>query len=166
MQRDVATSGPPTCGWRLTRRRFADLSGKGAELEGARWNSSGRAAVYLGAEAALPALEVLVHLDLTLDMIPTDYVLMRLDLTVYAGLEQEKWLEEGPIEPLKIEDSRAFGDRWIDEMRTPVLQVPSVIVPESFNLILNPSHTFAQRLPAPTHRPFRFDTRLFGGRHR
>lgn len=163
MPHDLPPVDPPKCGWRLTRRRFANLSGKGPELEGGRWNSPGRAVVYLGAEAALPVLEVLVHLDLAPEMIPIDYVLMRVDLTVYADTGRDSWLEEGPLEPRQIEESRAFGDRWIDDARTPVLRVPSVIVPEASSLILNPGHRLAQQLPAPTHRPFAFDDRLFSG---
>jgi RES domain-containing protein len=152
--------GLPTCGWRLARRRFADLSGKGAELQGGRWNSPGCAAVYLGAEAALPVVEVLVHLDLPPELIPRDYVLMRVDFTVFSRFAHTSWIEDGPAEPLDVEDSRAFGDGWIHDARTPILRVPSVIIPEAFNLILNPVHTLAERLPGPTHRPFAFDERL------
>ena len=45
--------------------------------------------------------------------------------------------------------------------RTPVLRVPSVIVPEAFNLMLNAAHPLAANLPAPDTRPFSFDHRLF-----
>ena len=50
--------------WRLTRRPFADLEGRGAARFGGRWNRPGRPMVYTTAEASLAVLEVRVHLDL------------------------------------------------------------------------------------------------------
>lgn len=147
-------------GWRLARRPWADLSGEGARLHGGRWNSPGRAVVYLSAEAALPVLEVLVHLDLPPDLLPADYVLMRVDLAPLADAWPHHWIEDGPAEPLAEADSRAWGDRWIDEARTPAARVPSVLVPESANLLLNVRHPLAEMVPMPSNRPFAFDPRL------
>lgn len=118
------------------------------------------AVVYLSEDAALPVLETLVHLDLTLDLLPDDYVLMRVDLTALEIAVPGSWLEDGPEDWLDEADSRSFGDRWIEEARTPILRVPSVIVPESFNLVLNVGHALASDIPDPTSRPFRFDQRL------
>jgi len=152
-------------GWRLVRAPYADLSGEGARRYGGRWNSPGRAAVYLSENAALPVLEVLVHLDLPLDLIPADYVLLCLDLkpVVEGGTVS---IVDGPVDAMSDRDSRAFGDDWLETARTPLLSVRSTIVPECRNLILNPAHPHAARLPAPTTRPFAFDPRLFdpGGR--
>ena len=146
--------------WRLTRKRHADLSGEGARLIGGRWNSPGKAAVYLSEDAALPVLETLVHLDLTPDLLPDDYVLMRVDLSALENAVPGSWLENGPEDWIDEADCRSFGDQWIDEARTPVLKVPSVIVSESFNLVLNVDHARASNIPDPTSRPFRFDPRL------
>ena len=93
--------------WRLCRRPHADLSGDGARMFGGRWNSPGRAMVYLAEHPALAALEVRVHLDLPFELLPEDYVLMRVGIadrrvdaidtipgdTVVAG---DIWLEEAP----------------------------------------------------------------------
>jgi RES domain-containing protein len=146
-------------GWRLTRRPWADLSGEGARLHGGRWNSPGHAVVYLCEEAALPVLEVLVHLDLPPELLPPDYVLMRVDLSPLAQTSGA-WIEDGPSEALDLAESRVWGDRWIAEARTPVLRVPSVLVRESANLVLNVRHPTATRLAAPPGRPFQFDPRL------
>ena len=146
---------PALTGWRLTRRPWADLSGEGARRHGGRWNSPGRAVVYLSEDAALPVLEVLVHLDLPPDLLPLDYVLMHVDLSPLAPT-----VEAGPIDTLDMADSRAWGDRWIAEARTPLLRVPSVLVPESTNLVLNVSHALAEGLAVPASRPFAFDPRL------
>lgn len=145
----------PLTGWRLTRRPWADLSGEGARRHGGRWNSPGRAVVYLSEEAALPVLEVLVHLDLPPDLLPPDYVLMRVDLSPL-----EAAIENGPDGASGMAESRAWGDRWIGEARTPVLRVPSVLVPESANLVLNVRHPLAGILADSVSRPFALDPRL------
>ena len=106
--------------------------------------------LYTAATPELAALEVRVHLDLPPELIPDDYVLMSVDLD---GLEVEVL---GDLPP----DPAHFGDRWLQQARTPVLRVPSVIVPESANLLVNPRHPAG---PGRVHaiRSFRFDPRLW-----
>ncbi|MGO9422766.1 RES family NAD+ phosphorylase [Roseiarcus sp.] len=58
-------------------------------------------------------------------------------------------------------DMTAFGDAWITAGRSAVLSVPSVIVPESRNLLLNPAHREAGRATIAAIRPFAFDGRLW-----
>lgn len=137
--------------WRICKRSHADLSGAGARLYGGRWNSPGRAVVYTAATAELAVLEVRVHLDLPPDLIPSDFVLVEIDL---AGLAVEA-IGSLPADPM------AFGDTWLVEARTPVLRVPSVIVPEASNLLLNPSHPQAYAAQVVGMRDFRFDPRLW-----
>lgn len=139
--------------WRLTRAAYAALNGEGARLYGGRWNSPGRAVVYTAAEAALAVLEVRVHLDLPFDLLPDDYVL----LTIETG---EPRAEEGPA----LNDPgacRAYGDRWLAERRSALLRVPSVIVPESRDVLINPAHPDALGIHIVQSRPWTFDPRLF-----
>jgi len=137
--------------WRLARRPYADLSGEGARRFGGRWNSTGRPVIYAAADAALAVLEVRVHLDLPPDLLPEDYVLMALDLD---GIRAER-LAEMP------DDARAFGDAWLAEGRSAVLDVPSALVPESRNVLLNPAHSESARARIASIRPFAFDRRLW-----
>jgi RES domain-containing protein len=138
--------------WRLCRRPYADLSGEGAARYGGRWNSPGHRIVYTASSAALAVLEVRVHLDLPFDLLPDDYVLVAIDLGTLA-------VERVDVVP---ENPRAFGDTWIKQARTPVLQVPSVIVPEP-NFLLNPVHTAAGGAKIISIEPFTFDERLWAG---
>jgi len=121
--------------WRLARRPYADLGGEGARIAGGRWNSPGLPMVYLAEEASLALLEVRVHLDLPLDLLPDDYVFLDVDLgtldTEEAGL------------PPSDDECRRIGDSWLATGRTPLLRVPSAIVPFSRNLLLNPRHPAA-----------------------
>jgi RES domain-containing protein len=137
--------------WRLCRAPFADLTGEGARRFGGRWNTPGQPMVYAASTAALAVLEVRVHLDLTLDLLPDDYVLLTIDLADLAAEVVDA------IPPA----TTTFGDAWLQEQRTPVLQVPSSIVPESPNLLLNPAHPAAVRARIAGSRPFTFDRRLW-----
>ncbi len=144
--------------WRLCREPYADLSGDGARLYGGRWNSPGLPLVYMASTAALTVLEVRVHLDLPPELLPDDYVLLTIDLDDLAA----ETVEQLPTNP------QHFGDAWIAAFRTPVLRVPSMIVPESPNLLLNPRHPDAGAARIQAKRRFTFDRRLwttlsFGG---
>ncbi|MGH7080460.1 MAG: RES family NAD+ phosphorylase [Acetobacteraceae bacterium] len=137
--------------WRLCREPFADLRGEGARLYGGRWSKPGSPLVYAASTAALAVLEVRVHLDLPPALLPDDYVLLTIDL------------HDLPVEVVSClpADPAGFGETWLREQRTPVMQVPSVIVPESANLLLNPAHPAAARAGIVGRRPFAFDHRLW-----
>lgn len=107
--------------------------------------------VYLCSTAALTVLEVRVHLDLPPALLPDDYVLMAVAL---AGLGVET-LQNLPNNPAD------FGESWLAERRTAVLEVPSSIVPESTNLLLNPAHPDAASASIISTRRFGFDNRLW-----
>lgn len=137
--------------WRICRKAHADLSGVGARLYGGRWNSPGLPMVYAAATAELAVLEVRVHLDLPPDLLPDDYVLMEIDLAGLA-VEEAANLPENPA---------VFSDAWLRERRTPVLRVPSFILPEACNLLLNPAHPEAGGARLVGMRDFAFDRRLW-----
>jgi RES domain-containing protein len=139
--------------WRLCRSVFSGLSGDGARIYGGGWNSPGAPVVYLASSAALALLEVRVNLDLPFALLPDDYALATIDL---GDLVIED-LTDLPV------DRRAFGDSWLRARRTPVLRVPSIIVPESMNLLLNPAHPEAVHASVVLTRAFSFDRRLWPG---
>ena len=137
--------------WRLCRAPFADLSGEGARRYGGRWNTRGRALVYAAETAALAVLEIRVRLDLPPELLPDEYVLVTINLAALA-VETVADIPEHP---------RQYGDDWTSSQRTPVLRVPSAIIPESCNLLLNPAHGQAGEASIAAIRPFTFDARLW-----
>lgn len=137
--------------WRISKRRYADLSGTGAKTTGGRWNSPGVAVVYLADHPALAALEVRVHLDLPPDLLPDDYVIMKVELP------DEPPAEIGSVPP----DAREAGDSWVAAQRSAVLRVPSIIVPPAVNYLLNPIHANAKYSKIVSINQFSFDVRLW-----
>jgi RES domain-containing protein len=140
--------------WRICRRPFADLSGDGARLYGGRWNTPGRSLIYAAETAALAVLEVRVHLDLDWDILPDDYVLVAIDTAAIVA----ETIHEPPDDP------RVIGDAWIESRRSALLRVPSWIVPESCNVLINPAHPDASSIQLGPIRPFQFDSRLWARR--
>jgi RES domain-containing protein len=142
-------------GWRLCRRPHADLDGEGARRFGGRWNSPGRPVVYLAEHPALATLEVRVHLDLPLELLPADYVLMQVDVPDTMSSETGSHQAAVPADTVSV------GNAWLAEAQTPVLRVPSVLVPYSWNILLNPRHPDAGQARVRGIELFRFDPRLW-----
>jgi RES domain-containing protein len=159
--REAGRSQPPELCFRITRRPYADLTGEGARIVGGRWNSQRLPAVYLAEEPALAVLETLVHLDLPPDLIPKDYVLMQVRFG--PGLPVDgSWLEEGATLPPDDDACRKVGDEFLRARRAVALRVPSVIVPFSRNVILNPLHPMISHVTIQAVDNFAFDRRLLG----
>ena len=139
--------------WRLCRAPHADLAGEGARRYGGRWNSLGRPLVYLADHPALAVLEVRVHLDLPLDLLPDDYVLLEVALPD-AGIRELATVPDDP---------RRAGDEWIGMGGAAVLRVPSFVVPAASNLLLNPAHPAAASARVLRRIAYAFDPRLWLG---
>jgi RES domain-containing protein len=143
--------------WRLTRRPHADLSGRGGEFADGRWHSRGRPVVYCATRAALAVLEVRVHLDLPLELLPDDYVLMRIAAPDDLAL-QTLATQELPMGWRQREDlCRPLGDDWLAGRPTALLSVPSAIVAVERNLLLNPRHPDANGISVAGIDPFPWD---------
>ena len=136
--------------WRLCRRPFADLTGEGGRLYAGRWHDSGHPIIYTATEPSLAVLEVRVNLDLPFSLLPDDYVLMRLETPIQP--------EQIPSLPPKPRD---VGNAWLASRRSALLQVPSVVVPQASNMLINPLHPDAAHLGIAEITPFAFDARLW-----
>jgi RES domain-containing protein len=134
-------------GYRLVKRKWLQTAfdGEGARLYGGRWNSKGKACVYLASAESLAMLEVMVHLDdyrlLThyalLEVAIPENALMRLP----ADSLPEDWMEEpAPSSTAEI------GDSWLESQSSLALVVPSVVVPRETNYLINPNHPDFQAL--------------------
>lgn len=140
---------------RLTLPAHRALDGEGARLYGGRWNSPGRAMVYTSASPSLPVLEVMVHLDLDPAYLPDDYHLLSIEVPDDASMER---LDEAIVDP---EVCAVVGDDFLRRGAALSLSVPSVVVPQDRNLLINPRHPDTARLSIVADAPFRFDPRLF-----
>ena len=113
--------------------------------------------VYLAEHPALAALEVRVHLDLPFELLPNDFVLMRVMLP--DGLIAE--IDAPPGGSLSDLQTVAVGDAWLAVGHSAGLRVPSVLLPYAWNVLLNPRHADATRASISGIEPFLFDPRLW-----
>lgn len=137
-----------------------DMTGAGAEKTGGRWNRRGTPLVYCSPSIALACLETVVHLGTS--GLPLNRFLVRLDVpdAVWA---KRKTLDPVPVgweaEPAGAVSLNA-GDEWVNSNASALLLVPSVIIPEEFNVLVNPAHTGAKKIQVTKVRLFRYDARL------
>lgn len=147
--------------WRIVKKKHqaAAFSGEGARRYGGRWNSKGVAMVYAAASSALAALEILVHLQA--HEILRSYVLMSISFddilveTLPVSELPRQWRSDPAPAALQ-----AIGDQWITRASSAVLRVPSVLIDNESNYLLNPNHSDFARCVRGKPRPFRFDRRL------
>jgi RES domain-containing protein len=124
----------------------------GAMLAGGRWNPIGTPMLYAAQHLSLACVEVLVHLDKS--QLPAHYVWSRTELPETPGTLPFCDLN-------RIVSCQAAGHSWVSAGNELAIQVPSVVIPEEVNILLNPNHAGYRDLVWSEARPFRFDPRLF-----
>jgi len=118
-----------------------DLSGKGAEASGGRWNRAGTPLVYCSTTRALACLETLVHL--ARHPLPLNRYLVRITVPAAAwaaaaeldGSTLVGW-DAAPAGKASLD----WGASWVAAGSSLLARVPSVVVPEEFNVLINPAH--------------------------
>jgi RES domain-containing protein len=152
--------------WRIAKHtaeyRADDLSGGGAKITGGRWNSKGNAVVYAATSIALATLETLAHLG--------DNIAIRNTFLVQVDIPASTWRQREIIDAKTLDPTWlaeppgsttiGHGDTWLAAVRSPLLLVPSVIVPEEHNVLINPYHPANNKLVASVARQFIYDPRL------
>jgi RES domain-containing protein len=139
-----------------------DLTGAGARLTGGRWNPKGLAVVYASETRALACLETVVHLNA--HGLPLNRYLVRIEAPddVWAAADRVA-ASDLPVgwdaEPAG-RVSLMLGRAWLTAASSALLLAPSVIVPEEFNVLVNPAHPDASRLAARKVRRWTYDPRL------
>jgi RES domain-containing protein len=139
-----------------------DLSGKGAEKTGGRWNRKGTSVIYASQSIALASLETVVHLG-GAEPLPLNRCLIQIEIplaawdtrTVFSASAHLGW-DALPAGLVSID----WGTQWARSRRSLVAEVPSIVVPEEFNVLLNPDHPDASTLNVRKLRRWAFDHRL------
>jgi len=149
--------------WRLLKktRRADAFSGEGARLYGGRWNHHGTPMVYLADCLALAALESFVHLVSADKQIP--HFAFRVEIPAPLKIEQFA-LEQLPANWREFptpDQCKDLGTKWMADNRSVALALPSVLVPNQFNILLNPGHPDFSRVRIEEWGDFSFDPRMW-----
>ena len=144
--------------FRIANEKYSsDLSGEGASLYGGRWNSVGLKVLYTSQYISLTILESMVHLRT--DLIPSSQFLLSIEvpekdiITISTSKIKEGWANEPGY-------SQWIGDQFINGNQGLVLKVPSAIVPEECNFLINPLHRDFKKVKLNFTEPLRLDKRL------
>lgn len=139
-----------------------DLGGEGAKKSGGRWNKKGTPVVYTSESIALACLETLVHINA--QGLPLTRYLVRIDIPtkvwdlakrLNAKTAGIAW-DALPAGTASIER----GQRWLQSNASALLLVPSVVIPQASNVLINPLHPDVRLIKAKKIEKFSYDPRL------
>jgi RES domain-containing protein len=147
--------------WRIATATHQGVDGEGARLHGGRWTPRGLPAVYASATLSLSALERFIHTDPDLE--PPDLVAIKIDIGADVAIQTldiddlpPSWREYPAPEILA-----RTGESWLRKSTTPILSVPSVVIPHERNYVLNPKHDDFAKLIIGRPDAFSFDPRMW-----
>jgi len=148
--------------FRLAKSKYSrDLSGKGAEIAGGRWNSKGTRVLYTAQSIALATTEIAVHVPL--GILPKGYVAITYELSeqvTILKLKPDQWPADFKSIP-HSHSTQMIGDEFITRKEALILKVPSVVVQGDFNYLINPDHPDLEKMVIVAVEPYEFDERLF-----
>jgi len=147
--------------YRIARKDVVkDLTGAGAKLYGGRWNQRGTAVVYTSETRALAAVEFLVHVSLS--NVPSGLMIATIEIPdsiapedVPRGSLPRGWRDCPP--PRQVSD---LGTQWAKSGKSLLLRVPSAVVEQEYNILINPLHSDMRRVKLQRVEKFEFDKRL------
>jgi RES domain-containing protein len=146
--------------FRIADGRFPVLDGTGARLAGARWNSPGRPVIYAAETFAGAMLELLAHGGL--NRVPRNHLFIELSIPDSITVENGPIIDFSNWAASDQSFTRSLGDRWLIEMRSAVLVVPSVVTGGiETNVLVNPLHPDFCKIESSQPRLVRWDSRLF-----
>ncbi|HAO46695.1 MAG TPA: RES superfamily protein [Chitinophagaceae bacterium] len=146
--------------YRITHSRYKDdISGNGAKIKGARWNMAGSSMLYTAENISLSTLELLVHIGF--NDIRHFYHLLAISLPddapvkeIHADKLKKNWQED--------EDYTSFmGTAFLKDNSNLILKVPSAVIPEEHNYLVNPGHPDFKKVKIKKSRQYIFDERLY-----
>ena len=146
--------------YRISDTRHPIWDGTGAAMVGGRWNSPGRPVIYGSLSYSCAMLEILAHANI--GRIPDTHGY------VIAEAPDDISIEKHGADSLPLDwdlenssSARIFGDQWLQESRTAILIVPSMLARLDANALVNPNHPDAKKLIISLPKKIVWDKRLF-----
>jgi len=147
--------------YRISHCKFInDLTGTGAALYGGRWNSKAVYILYTAASPSLALLESLAHIK---NVVSQNFCMICLDIpeehviAIQPDDLPAQWRAFPAPDTLK-----KLGDNFIKDGRYLALKLPSAIMPEEQNYLLNPAHKDFKKIKIVFSRKIVLDTRVVG----
>ena len=136
-----------------------DISGTGAKLLGGRWNSKGIPVLYVSEHISLAVLEMLVNTKFQDYAISLDLIVIQIPDTAQLTEINIIKIKKGWIEDFGY--TNYIGDEFIKDKQSLLLKVPSAVITEEHNYLINPLHADFKKIKVLEIRSFKTDKRLF-----
>jgi len=146
--------------YRIAKQKFInDLSGEGARLYGGRWNKKGSSMLYFSEHLSLCVLEMLVHTDQQL--ITNNYYFIEVEIPEenIKRLAPKKTPKNWRSNNL-ISETQDFGANWLQRNKGLALRVPSAVLPNESNILINPHHKEFSKIKVIKVSELNLDARL------
>jgi RES domain-containing protein len=143
--------------YRITSTRYTnDLSGEGAKIYGGRWNHVGTPCIYAAATRALALLELTVHVKMHL--IPLDLSFVTIEVPDHSTKIYKP--SQLPVDWKSFphpKTTRDFGTDFLNANKFLIYQLPSVVVEEEMNYIINPGHPDIKMVEVKEVKGYQYD---------
>lgn len=144
--------------WRVSNH--STLDGGGGLSAPGRWHMAGRRVVYCAPNPATVLLEVLVHARVDIENVPAGYLYLEIEAPDALAIEDVDIGTLGRTWQTDLQATRRAGDEWLRSGRTALFRVPSVIVPATWNILINPQHPESAQARILRTQPCSLDPRL------
>ncbi len=149
--------------YRISYKEYADLNGVGGLTTSGRWSQKGYPVVYLSESLSLAAWEKFMQFE-SVNNIPEVYVSLKVEIpdsSIQEVTKEElnktiKGWDSFPHRP----ETKMIGTRFLKKREFLLLKVPSAVIHDEFNYIMNPLHPLSTEIKIIEKKPFIFDERL------
>ena len=147
--------------YRITKKDHAALDGMGGLYGPGRWHKKGFPVIYTSEHASLAAWEKIVHVA-SFENIPNNLILVKIEIPEWVEIQTvpQNILTEGWNSFPFINETINYGTSFLLKKEYLALKVPSVIIPDEYNIILNPLHPEIKECKVISSNPFLFDKRI------
>jgi RES domain-containing protein len=147
--------------YRITKKDHAALDGLGGLYGPGRWHKKGFPVIYTSEHASLAAWEKIVHVA-SFENIPNNLILVKIEIPEWIEIQTvpQSILTEGWNSFPFINETVNYGTSFLLKKEYLALKVPSVIIPDEYNIILNPLHSEIKDCNVISSNPFLFDKRI------
>ncbi len=147
--------------YRITKAEHAALDGMGGLYGPGRWHKKGFPIIYTSEHASLAAWEKIVHVA-SFENLPNNLLLVKIEIPDSIEIQsvtEDILMKDWDGFPFTNETVN-FGTSFLRAKEYPALKVPSAIIPDEFNIILNPMHPKIHECKVISETPFLFDKRI------
>lgn len=145
--------------WRVSN--YATLDGVGGTYVAGRWHTKGHPIVYCSEDPSTALLETLVHIEIDAEDRPQIFQVLKIQSSAALAVERVNVKKLSSDWRTNLPLTKSIGDGWLRSLRSLLLEVPSVLVPERRNFLINPLHAQMNKLRITARYSHPFDQRFF-----